>query len=127
MQSARFLALRHVWGRPTLVVEEIAAKFFPMEQRDIASKVLRLLTPYLPVSAGRVHPDDRLIDDLGLSACLSRGLDEVEFVHDLEDEFKIEFGEDDYLHMQTFRDTVEIVAVKISMDQSHLYTAQAVN
>lgn len=114
MHSTRFKALRHVYGRVKLGADEFAEKYFPEEQREIASKVRHLLAPYLTVSSASIRPNDRLIDDLGLSERLSCGLDEVEFVHDLEDEFKIEFGEDDYLQMQTFRDAVDIVEEKLN-------------
>jgi len=118
MQSARFRAFRHVSGRAKLSEREFADKFFSREKRDVALKVLRLLAPYIAVSPARVYPSDLLVDDLGLAAGLSDGLDEVAFVRDLEAEFNVEFGEDDYLHMLTFRDAVEIVAAKISMDQT---------
>jgi len=62
--------------------------------------------------ASLVQPSDRLIDDLGLAARVSCGLDVVSFVQDLENEFKIEFDEDDYLKMQTFQDAVEIIIGK---------------
>jgi len=112
LHSARFRAFCHVWGRTKLVAGEFAEKYFPVEQREIAVKVLHLLAPYLTVSASRIHPSDLLVDELGLAAGLSDGLDEVSFVHDLEDEFKIEFTEDDYLQMQTFKDAIEIIARK---------------
>ncbi len=112
MQSACFRAFRHVAQRPKLTGSEFVGKFFPVEQRDVAGKVLELLEPYLPISTARIHPSDRLIDNLGLSARLSCGLDVVAFVQDLENEFKVEFTEEDYLKMQTFRDAVEIISKK---------------
>lgn len=91
---------------------EFAARHFPKDQRAIAAKVRRLLAPYVPVNAGRIAPSDRLVEDLGLAARLACGLDAVEFVKDLEEEFKIEFNESDYYELKTFQDTVSLVVKK---------------
>jgi len=114
MQSVRWKVSRHIAGRKKLPETEFAGKYFPMEQKEAAVKVRRLLVPYIPVNVGYIQPSDRLIDDLGLAARMSCGLDVVAFVQDLEDEFKIEFDEEDYLQMQTFLDAVEIILNKTS-------------
>ncbi|MDD4871160.1 MAG: hypothetical protein PHR77_11430 [Kiritimatiellae bacterium] len=112
MQLVAVRVSRYVAGRPRLSEDAFAEKFFPEEQRTKAIRIRQLLAPYLPVNVSYVHPSDRLVDDLGLSARLTRGLDLVSFVQDLEDEFKVEFGEDDYLQIQTFHNVVEIVIEK---------------
>jgi acyl carrier protein len=112
MQLVAVRVSRYVAGRPRLSEDAFAEKFFPKEQKATAIKVRQLLVPYLPVNVSYVHPSDRLVDDLGLSARLSRGLDVVSFVQDLEDEFKVEFSENDYYRIQTFHDVVEIITEK---------------
>jgi len=103
---------RLVWGRPAVPAEAFAAVHFPEGQRDMAIKLRELLAPYLPMNIGRLLPTDRLIEDLGMSARLSRGLDLVAFAEDIEAEFKIEFEETDYYEMTTFRDVVNLVERK---------------
>lgn len=113
IQSVALRVFLRVWQRRKVSGPELAEKFFPVEQRVIAVKVRELLAGYIPVNVDRILPDDRLVDDLGLSARLSRGLDLVAFVEDIQEEYKVEFSEEDYLRMQTFRDAVEIVAEKM--------------
>lgn len=103
---------RHVWNRPAVPAETFAATHFPENQRVMAIKLRELLAPYLPVNIDRLLPTDRLIEDLGLSARLSRGMDLVVFAEDIEEEFKIEFEETDYYEMTTFQDVVNLVARK---------------
>ena len=114
VQSVTLRVFLRVWQRRKLPDQEFADKFFAGEQKGVAVKVRQLLAHYLPVNVERIQPGDLLVDDLGLSARLSRGLDLVAFVEDLEEEYKIKFGEEDYLRMQTFRDAVCIVAEKKS-------------
>lgn len=117
-QLVTLRANRHVLGRPQLTEYEFAARYFPENQRAIAITVRRLLAPYVPVNAGRIAPSDRLVEDLGLAARLACGLDAVEFVKDLEEEFKIEFNESDYYELKTFQDTVRLVARKTAAADS---------
>ena len=114
LQSATLRAVRHVWKRTKISDATFADSFFPAEQQEIAVEVRQLMARYLPVQVERILPEDRLVEDLGLSARLSRGLDLVAFVKDVENEYGIEFVEDDYLRMQTFRDVVAIIAEKRS-------------
>jgi hypothetical protein len=118
-QSVRWKVSRHVAGRQKLSDSEFAEKYFPAEQRETAVKLRRMLETYIPVNVNLVQPQDRLVDDLGLAARFSCGLDVVSFVQDIEDEFKVEFGEEDYLQMQTFHDAVEIVFGKTALTTSH--------
>jgi hypothetical protein len=111
-QSVILRANRHVWGRPELTEDDFAARYFPEDQRAIAVTIRQLLAPYVPVNAGRIEPSDRLVEDLGLAARLSRGLDGVAFAQDIEQEFNIEFDQTDYYEMKTFRDMVNLVASK---------------
>lgn len=111
-QSVKFQAYYHIAGRPELPDEEFAAKYFPEARRSIAIEVRRILAPYLSIGVTRIQPQDRLVKDLGLSARISHGLDLVNFVEDLKEEFKIEFSEEDFFRMQTFGDAVRIVEEK---------------
>ena len=112
VQSVTLRVTRHVWGRPAVSADAFAAAHFPEGQRATAIKLRELLAPYLPMNIGRLWPTDRLMEDLGLSARLSRGLDLVAFAEDIEAEFKIEFEETDYYEMTTFRDVVNLVERK---------------
>jgi len=106
-QSVTVRANRHVWGRPVLSEEDFATKYFPAEQRAIAARLRRLLAHYVPVNVGRILPSDRLVEELGLAARFSRGLDIVAFAEDLEAEFHLEFEEADYYELKTLRDAVD--------------------
>jgi hypothetical protein len=111
-RSVTLRANLRVWGRPLLAEDEFAARHFPEGQRAIAAQARRLLAPYLPVNAGRIEPSDRLVEDLGLAARLSHGLDGDAFARDLEEAFGIEFSESDFYEMRTLRDVVNLVAGK---------------
>jgi len=111
-QSVKFRAYYHVAGRLELPDDEFVTKFFPEPRRQIAIKVRQILAPYLPTGVTRIQPQDRLVKDLGLSARISRGMDLVNFVEDLKQEFSIEFSEEDFFRLKTFADAVNIVAEK---------------
>lgn len=114
-QSVIFRAYCHIAGRPALADDEFAATYFPGPPGPIAVNVREMLALYLPTGVSRIQPQDRLVDDLGLSARLSRGMDLVAFVEDVEAEYKIEFTEDDYLRLQTFGDAVRLVGEKTGL------------
>ena len=108
MQSVRW-KVRHVARRLGLSEVQFAERFFPAEQRETAIKIRKLLAPYIPVNADRIRPSDLLGDGLGLAAGHLCDLDLISFEMDLEEEFKIKFGEEDDLRMLTFQGTVEMV------------------
>lgn len=57
---------------------------------NITERVLKTIAESLSISIDKVTPDKKFIDDLGADS-----LDVVEIVIALEDEFKVEFNEDD--------------------------------
>lgn len=113
-QSVTVRANARVWGRPLLTGEEFAARHFPPEQRVLAAQLRSLLAPYVPIHAGRIAPTDRLVDDLGLGARISRGMDAEEFFRAIQREFGIDLDEPDFYEMTTFRSTVELIARKLA-------------
>lgn len=109
MQSTRLRVWRHVSGRQRLTEDKFAEMFFA-DNRPTAVRVLQLLAPYVPVSVDRLHPQDRLAEDLGLGAL--DGLDSVAFIQDLEGEFKIKLHEWDEGGSPTFQAVVDTIAEK---------------
>ena len=53
-------------GRTALTHSEFGSRFFPPDQAETASRLREILARILILDVTRVHPDDRLIEDLGL-------------------------------------------------------------
>ena len=75
-------ALRHMAGRPTLFDTEFGQTFFPSDHAEIAAKLLRLLQSHVAVDLSRIHPDDRIVEDIRMDELDS--LSTVEFILNVE-------------------------------------------
>jgi acyl carrier protein len=94
--------------RESLADDEFGRRFFTPREADIAIRVRRILRPYLHCNVERLHPDDRLVDDLGLGA--GDGMDAVEVVMEIEETYGIVLTNEAAAKMLTLRDVVDYVA-----------------
>ena len=72
---------------------------------DIADRIRKIIVEKLGVEDSKVLPDASFINDLGADS-----LDSVEIVMALEEEFGIEFADDDAETIKTFGDAVEFIS-----------------
>lgn len=73
----------------------------------VARRLRELLTPHLPFDLARLHPDDRLIEDLRMDALDSMAT--LEFIFSVEKEFSIKLPEADFAQILTLRDLTACV------------------
>ena len=100
---------RRMARRPRLTDEEFA-RFFPPDHAQVAAKVRMLLARHATVDLARITPSDGLADDLRIDDLDSMAT--VEFLLDLENEFRITIGDEDAQEMRTVEDVVRWVAAK---------------
>jgi acyl carrier protein len=101
-------ALTHMEGRPTLNEAEFGQYYFSAEQADIAARVRRILAVHIPVELSRLHPDDKLVEDIRMDALDS--MSTVEFVLEVEKEFGISIPDSAAEGMRTSRDVINYIA-----------------
>lgn len=115
IRSEKRRALRHMAGREPLPASQFARRFFSGEEIAIAEKLVGVLARHLNVDLSRLHPDDRLVDDLRMDALDS--LSTVEFVLDVEKELKVEIPNGAAERLFTFRDVVQFVSAQQRAEQ----------
>lgn len=101
-------------GRSPLTHEQFGVQFFASAQATIATKLREMLAKSLIVDARRIHPDDRLIEDLGFGQM--DGLDGNVLEFDVEREFGVSLrpGWPDF---RTVRDLVTYVSTRYRAEQ----------
>ena len=104
---ARKRAAKHMAKNPALDPAVFAATYFPADQAAVARRLRELLTPHLPFDLARLHPDDRLIEDLHMDALDSMAT--LEFILSVEKEFSIKLPEADFAQILTLRDLTACV------------------
>ena len=97
--AERAKAEAHLAKNPALSPAEFGRNYFPPEQADIARRLRELLAPHLQIDLARLHPNDRLIDDLHMDALDS--MSTVEFILAVEEEFKLEIPNGDTANIHT--------------------------
>lgn len=105
-------ALAHLAKNPPLAPATFAATHFPANQATIARRLRELLAPHLPFDLARLHPDDRLVEDLRMDALDS--MSTVEFILSVEKEFSVKITEAEAAKLRTFRDVIACVARLLS-------------
>jgi acyl carrier protein len=101
-------ALRHMEGHPALDEIQFGQQYFSAGQADIAARVRRILAAYIPVELSRLHPDDKLVEDIRMDALDS--MSTVEFVLEVEKEFGISIPNSAAEGMRTSRDVIDYIA-----------------
>ena len=86
---------------------EFGSEFFPKDQVEIACRLRDILKKVLIVDASRIHPDDRLIEDLGLGQV--DGLDPNWLERDIEESFGVSL-KPNWSSIKTVRELVIYVA-----------------
>jgi acyl carrier protein len=104
----RARAIAHLAKNPPLAPAAFAATYFPAEHAAIAHRLRELLAPHLPFDVARLHPDDRLVEDLRMDALDS--MSTVDFLLSVEKEFSIELPEAEVGRILTLRDLTACVA-----------------
>ena len=104
-------ALRHMHERPLLDDTQFGQHYFPAEQSEIATRIRRILARHVPIDLSRLHPDDRLVENIRMDALDS--MSTVEFVLEVEKEFGISIPDSVAEDMRTSRDIVDYVAAHL--------------
>lgn len=100
-------AAQHMDGNPAFDSGDFGRHYFPASQAETASRLRELLAGCLPVDLSRLHPDDRLVDDLRMDALDS--MSTVEFIIAVEKEFGVKISEADAARLRTLRDLTVLV------------------
>ena len=106
--SEKQRALHHVAGRQPLADTEFGREFFPPEQAEVASKLRSIMSRHIPVDLSRLHPDDRIVEDIRMDALDS--MSTVEFILEVEKEFGISIPDAAAEKMRTLRDATDYVS-----------------
>ena len=93
--------------RCVLSPAEFGSEFFPPEQSPIATRLREILKDVLIVDVSRMHPDDRLIEDLGLGQVA--GLDSNFLEENIKREFSVSLRPV-WSSIKTVRDLVTYVS-----------------
>lgn len=82
-----------------------------MTTEVIYAKLLPIVKRYLPedVASETIHPDSDLTDELNINSAHL-----VDVVLDVEDEFKVEFANEDIEKLRTMNDAIAIIQEKTS-------------
>jgi acyl carrier protein len=107
-RSERRRALRHMQGRKPLPDDDFGRQFFPPHHAEIAARLRRILSRHIALDLSRLHPDDKLVEDLRMDSLDS--MSTVEFIVDVEKEFRIVIPDAEAEQMHSLRDVVEHVA-----------------
>jgi len=75
-------------GRESHTHTDFGSRFFPPNGAQIASRLHEMLGKFLIVDVTRIHPDDKLVEDLGLGRV--DGLDPNLFEFDVKDAFGVD-------------------------------------
>jgi acyl carrier protein len=108
----RARAIAHLAQHPHLEPAAFATTYFAADEAAIARRLRELLTPHLPFDLARLHPDDRLIEDLRMDALDS--MSTLEFILSVEKEFSVKISEADVARLHTVRDFTTTVARLVS-------------
>jgi acyl carrier protein len=100
----------HLAHHPALDAAGFGRTYFPADQVDLARRLRELLAPHLPLDLARLHPDDRLVEDLRMDALDS--MSTAEFILAVEEEFQVEIPAADAAKIFTLGDLTRHVAAR---------------
>jgi acyl carrier protein len=107
-ERERLHALAHLSQNPPLEPVAFGQAYFPADHADIARRLREILAPHLPFDLARLHPDDRLVEDLRMDALDSMAT--VEFVLEVEKEFSVKITDAEAARILTLRELTAHVA-----------------
>lgn len=107
-ETEKHRALRHMADRRPLTDTEFGGQFFSPEDAEVASKLRIILARHIAVDLSRLHPDDRVVEDIRMDALDS--MSTVEFILEIEKEFNIKIPDAAAEKMRTLRDIVAYVS-----------------
>ncbi len=102
----------HLANRQPLTDDEFYCLFFKDKEvpQEVVTKVMRIVKKVTGVDISRARPDDRLVEDLGISAW--DGLEFTEIVIRLEKEFNLRVPDQEWEKVVTLGDLILLVAQK---------------
>ena len=110
-------SLRRTSDLLTLVSSHTCLEEFIMKheltQEEILVEIKDILSEYVEITRP-LTPDDRLIDDLGLDSFLI-----VYFITEIEDRFKIDIPETDFIDLVTVKDLCERIQLEIKKHSTY--------
>ena len=82
-----------------------------MTTEDIYAKLLPIVKTYLPedISENEIKPDSDLTGELNINSAHL-----VDIVLDVEDEFNVEFANEDMESLRTMNDAIKIIQAKVA-------------
>lgn len=110
-RSERRRALRHMRGRKPLSDHDFGQQFFPAHRADVAARLRQILSRHIDLDLSRLHPDDKLVQDIRMDSLDS--MSTVEFVNDVENEFGVVIPDATAQQMRSLRDVVDYVVTHL--------------
>jgi acyl carrier protein len=94
-------------GRPTFGEKEFGEHYFPADRAEIAAKLRGILANHVGIDIAKMSPTDRFIEDLRMDDFDS--MSTVEYVIEIEKEFRIKIPDSVAEKMTTFQSVVDYV------------------
>ena len=110
-RSEKLRALRHMQGRKPLPDDDFGRQFFPPNRAEVAVRLRHTLSRHVALDLSRLHPDDKLVEDIRIDSLDSMAT--VEFVVDVEREFGVVIPDAVAQQMRSLRDVVEYVTTHL--------------
>ena len=110
-RSEKRRALRHMQGRKPLPDDDFGRQFFPPHRAQVAARLRQILSRHVALDLSRLHPDDKLVEDIRMDSLDS--VSTVEFIVDVEKEFGVVIPDAAAQQMRSLRDVVEYVATHL--------------
>jgi acyl carrier protein len=112
-EAARQRVHAHLAGRVALSEKEFGRQYFTPERAEIAAKLRQILSRHVDVDLSQMQPDDRFIEDLRMDDFDS--MSTVEYVIEIEEEFKIKIPDSVAQKLTTFQSLVDYVADAVKL------------
>ena len=110
-RSEKRRALRHMQGRKPLQDDYFGREFFPPHRAEVAARLRQTLSRHVALDLSRLHPDDKLVEDIRMDSLDS--MSTVEFIADVEREFGVVIPDAEAQQMRSLRDVVEYVTTHL--------------
>lgn len=105
----RSRAVAHMDGRPALDPKQFGQTYFGQDHAETAARLKNVLAAHIPLDISKLHPDDKLVDDLRMDVLDS--LSTQEFIMQVEEEFGVTIPNSEAGNMRTFKDVFDYVVL----------------
>jgi acyl carrier protein len=82
-----------------------------MEEKEIYSRLCKLITDHLSIDEEKIKPEASFVEDLGADS-----LDTVELTMAIEEEFGIDIPDEDAENIRTVKDALDYVSRKVATE-----------